>query len=115
MKILVDENLPAELGRSLGVVALHATDLGFRLTDDQLWYEAKRHGCVLVTKDTDFFDRMALVGPPPKVIWARFGNMRRKDVVNLITREWPDICLLLESSDLVEVFQDRLEGISFQR
>jgi predicted nuclease of predicted toxin-antitoxin system len=66
LKILLDENLPAELGRSLGVDTLHATDLGFRLTDDQLWYEAKRNGCVLVTKDTDFFDRMALVGPPPK-------------------------------------------------
>ena len=115
MKILVDENLPAELGRSLGLDTLHATDLGFRLTDDQLWYEAKSLGCVLVTKDTDFFDRMALVGPPPKVIWARFGNMRRRDVVNLFIREWPDICRLLESSDLVEVFTNRIEGISFSR
>jgi predicted nuclease of predicted toxin-antitoxin system len=115
LKILVDENLPAELGGFLGLDSLHATDLGYRLTDDQLWHEAKSLDRVLVTKDTDFFDRMALVGPPPKVIWARFGNMRRRDVVNLFIREWPDICRLLESSDLVEVFSNRIEGISFSR
>ena len=94
---------------------MHATDLGRRLTDDQIWHEAKRQGCVLVTKDADFFDRMALTGPPRKVIWVRFGNMRRNHVVELFIRDWKDICGLLEVSDLVEVFQDRLEGISFSR
>jgi len=53
---------------------IHATELGMRLTDDQIWNEAKRLNRILVTKDTDFFDRMALVGPPPKVVWARFGK-----------------------------------------
>jgi predicted nuclease of predicted toxin-antitoxin system len=115
LKVLVDENLPVELGRSLGLDAVHATELGLRLTDDQIWDEAKHLGCVLVTKDADFFDRMALIGPPPQVIWARFGNMRRKDVVDLFIRDWPDISRLLSSSDLVEVFINRIEGISFSR
>ena len=115
MKLLVDENLPVELGRSLGMDVIHATELGIRLTDDQIWNEAKRLDRILVTKDTDFFDRMALVGPPPKVVWARFGNMRRKDVVALFVRDWPDISRLLNASDLVEVFIDRIEGISFSR
>lgn len=115
MKLLVDENLPVELGRSLGLDSVHATELGMRLTDEQIWDEAKRLGRILVTKDADFFDRMALMGPPPQVIWVRFGNMRRKDVVDLFVRDWSDISRLLNSSDLVEVFINRIEGISFSK
>jgi predicted nuclease of predicted toxin-antitoxin system len=115
LKLLVDENLPVELGRSLGLDSVHATELGIRLTDDQIWCEAKRLGCILVTKDADFFDRMALIGPPPQVVWARFGNMRRKELIDLFVRDWANISRLLESSDLVEVFINRIEGISFSR
>ncbi len=35
--LLVDENLPLSLARQLGGQALHATELGDRLTDQQLW------------------------------------------------------------------------------
>jgi predicted nuclease of predicted toxin-antitoxin system len=115
LKLLVDENLPLELARSLGLDAVHATELGIRLTDSQIWDEAKRLGCVLVTKDADFFDRMALIGPPPQVVWARFGNMRRNDIISLFVRDWPQIAELLISSDLVEVFINRIEGVSFPR
>jgi predicted nuclease of predicted toxin-antitoxin system len=113
LKFLIEENLPLELGRELGVESIHATELGLRLTDEQIWKKASELGCILVTKDADFFDRLALFGPPPKVIWARIGNMRLRELVEFFVREWPDICRLLESSDLVEIFPNRLEAISF--
>lgn len=113
MNLLIDENLPIELGRGLGLKTAHATELGNRLTDLELWDEAVKQDSVLVTKDADFFDRMSLIGPPPKVIWIRFGNMRRKELENVFSERWPKIAHLLETSDLVELFIDRIEGISF--
>jgi len=113
VNLLVDENLPVNLGRDCAKSVLHATQLGARLTDSQLWQEAIRRSCVLVTKDTDFFERILLRASPPKVIWVRTGNLRRKDLETLFLRHWPAIRSLIQSADLVEVFEDRVEALSF--
>jgi len=68
---------------------------------------------LLVTKDADFFDRLSLFGPPPKVIWARFGNLRRKDVEALFVDRWPQITKLLRTSELLEVFAGQDRGSFF--
>jgi predicted nuclease of predicted toxin-antitoxin system len=113
LKLLIDENLPIALGRGLVLKTVHATELGNRLTDLELWDEGVAQDSVLVTKDADFFDRMSLIGPPPKVIWIRLGNMRRKELERVFSERWPKIAQLLETSDLVELFIDSIEGISF--
>jgi predicted nuclease of predicted toxin-antitoxin system len=113
LKLLIDENLPIALGRGLGLKTVHTTELGNRLSDLELWDEAIAQESVLVTRDTDFFDRMSLIGPPPKVIWIRLGNMRRKELERVFSERWPKIDQLLQTSDLVEIFIDSIEGISF--
>lgn len=115
LKLLIDENLPIALGKGLGMEILYATEIGSRLSDIQLWDEAIKGNRVLVTKDADFFDRLALYGSPPKIIWVRFGNMRRKTMESLFASQWPKISQLLEINELVELFADRIEGISFSR
>jgi len=112
-KILVDENLPRTLLPALGAGAQHATDLGPRQSDEQLWLYARERGFVLLTKDTDFFDKLMLSGAPPKIVWVRTGNLRRVALEERITREWNSILTLLETSDLVEIHPDRLEAVSF--
>lgn len=113
IKVLVDENLPRTLAVRLGTNAIHATTLGERMPDSRLWRYAKEHGCVILTKDADFFDRVSLEGAPPKVVWIRLGNLRRSAMENEIVRQWPAVLALLESADLVEVHADRLEGLTF--
>jgi predicted nuclease of predicted toxin-antitoxin system len=39
-----------------------------------IWTYAAERGYLLVSKDTDFFERSALYGAPPKVVWLRLGN-----------------------------------------
>jgi predicted nuclease of predicted toxin-antitoxin system len=110
--LLIDENLPASLAATLPVECSHATDLGSQPTDRQLWQHARERNWNILTRDTDFFDRLMLDGPPPKVIWVRLGNIRKKDLESLLLRLWPRISDLLLGADLVEIHRDALE--SFQ-
>jgi predicted nuclease of predicted toxin-antitoxin system len=109
--LLIDENLPASLVDVLPLDCSHATELGAQPTDLQLWSHARDQDWTILTRDTDFFDRLMLEGPPPKVIWVRLGNIRRKNLENLLLRLWPRITELLEEADLIEVHPESLETL----
>jgi len=49
--------------------------------------------------------------PPPKVIHMRIGNLKMRDFFLLINQVWEEVKILNESYKLVNVFQDRIEGI----
>jgi predicted nuclease of predicted toxin-antitoxin system len=72
---------------------------------------ARREFLVVVTKDADFSDRIILA-TPPWVVHLRFGNMRRKENHAHVARVWPQIEALLTSHKLVNVFANRVEGVS---
>jgi predicted nuclease of predicted toxin-antitoxin system len=113
IRLLVDENLPATLAAKLALPCMHATELGEQCTDDSLWRFARQNGCIILTKDADFFERLALEGPPPKVVWVRTGNLRRSELDDLLAGQMPSILGLIAQSDLVEVHHDRLESFKF--
>lgn len=108
--LLIDENLPASLAATLPVPCSHAADLGKQPTDRQLWQHARERNWNIITRDTDFFDRLMLDGLPPKVIWVRLGNIRKRDLESLLLRRWPQISDLLRVANLVEVHPDSLEA-----
>jgi predicted nuclease of predicted toxin-antitoxin system len=109
--LLIDENLPASLARGLPVAYSHATEIAPQPTDNELWMHARQRDWTLLTRDTDFFDRLMLEGPPPKVIWVRLGNIRKTELETLLLRLWPAICQLLTNADLVEVHPTTLEAV----
>lgn len=110
--LLIDENLPASLARLLPVTCSHATDLEAQPSDSLLWSHARERNWIVLTRDADFFDRLMLHGPPPKVIWVRLGNVRKADLENLLVRLWPEISDLLAQADLVEVHPTALEAVT---
>lgn len=109
--LLIDENLPISLAKLLPVECSHATDIGTQPSDTLLWTHARERNWTVLTRDTDFFDRLMLHGPPPKVVWVRLGNIRKVDLENLLIKLWPDICNLLNDADLVEVHPNALEAV----
>jgi predicted nuclease of predicted toxin-antitoxin system len=111
--LLIDENLPADLSRTLGAECVHVTDLGGRLTDQEMWDYARDHHLTILTKDADFFDLMSLRGAPPKVIWVRTGNLRRTALESMLRDRWLEIRSLSREADLVVVHDDRLEALKF--
>ena len=109
--LIIDENLPASLVAKLGPGCIHATALGARLTDEQLWGRARMPAGVILTKDADFFDRLTLDGPPPKVVWVRLGNLKRAALEARVVQWWPQVVSLLPTSTLIEIHADRLEAL----
>lgn len=109
--LFIDENLPRSLVGRLGTSAVHATQLGVRLSDEEIWARGKLEGGIVLTQDADFFDRMIVDGPPPQVVWVRTGNMRRSAMEDLLVKVWPTVERLLADVALVEVHQDRVIGM----
>ncbi len=78
MKLLLDANLPPQSAKRLHDLYPNSTHVR-NLTmsnagDSEIWFHAKREGFVIVSKDSDFYNRSILQGFPPKVIWLKLGN-----------------------------------------
>lgn len=90
MKLLFDENLPPSFVHRLADLypdSAHVHRLGLGGTEDEaIWSHAKTHGFAITTKDSDFQERSALRGAPPKVIWIRVGNCSVEELAELLRR-----------------------------
>lgn len=109
---LLDQNLPARLAFTPALPVTPAAALGGRPTDSRLWNHAQEHELAIVSKDADFSDRIILQTPPPWVVHLRFGNLRRREYHAVLARAWPQVEALLPEHKLVNVYADRVEGIS---
>jgi predicted nuclease of predicted toxin-antitoxin system len=103
MKLLLDENLSPKLAKSLQDMfpgTMHVEDCGLGAADDeQIWRFAKENDYVIVSKDSDFYDRSALYGGPPKVVWVRVGNCTTKDLESVLRRSKSSLAALAVSPD----------------
>ncbi|WP_442932850.1 DUF5615 family PIN-like protein [Microcoleus sp. herbarium13] len=90
MKLLFDENLSPKLSNLLSSQfpgSLHVRDCGLKgFPDEAIWEYARDRDFVIVSKDSDFYQRSVLYGHPPKLIWLRIGNCTRDELVALINR-----------------------------
>jgi predicted nuclease of predicted toxin-antitoxin system len=108
---LFDGNVPSRLRFSPKLPMVPLAKAGRHPSDSQIWAFARKHDLVIVSKDTDFSDRIMASSPPPRVVHLRFGNLRRDDYHALLARRWTQIESLLKTCKLVNVYPDRLEGI----
>lgn len=110
-RYLIDLNLPYYFSLWRSEEYLHVRDLGDAWTDSQVWDYAQQRELTIVTKDTDFSDRILLSVPPPRVIHIKLGNMRMRDFHQTLFRRWEAICELSRHNKLVQVFEDRIEAV----
>jgi predicted nuclease of predicted toxin-antitoxin system len=110
-KYLIDVNLPYYFSLWHHNEFIHQQDINDTWTDDQIWQYAKEHNLTIITKDSDFSNRILLKEPPPKVIHMRIGNLKMREFFLLVTQVWEEVKILNETYKLVNVFQDRIEGI----
>ena len=80
MKLLFDQNLSFRLPQALADIyqgALHVRHLALTEADDkEIWLYAAANDCVIVSKDSDFYQRSLLHGHPPKVDGFAEGTAR---------------------------------------
>lgn len=108
MRCVVDAQLPPALAQWLGVRghdAVHVFDLDYgRAPDSVIWEHARETGSVIITKDEDFALRAQLRPSGPPVIWIRFGNVRRQELLRRLDALWPQVLeALARGEGLIEL------------
>ena len=74
-KFLIDVNLPYYFSLWKGTDYIHQRDIDAKMKDSEIWQYAKDNNLTIITKDSDFSERIILNSPPPKVIHIKFGNL----------------------------------------
>lgn len=110
-KYLIDVNLPHHFSLWRSDDYIHQIDINDEWTDTQIWNYAKENNLTIITKDSDFSNRIIFHAPPPKVIHIRFGNMKMREFFEAATAIWSDVIDLSANHKLVNVFRDRIEAI----
>lgn len=104
MRLLFDENLAARLVKDIADLfpgSTHVISLGLGGASDRaIWDRAAAEDLVMVTKDGDFHRLSVLFGPPPQVIWIRFGNCATGGIARLLRQRSDDIDAFVEDSEL---------------
>jgi len=111
---LIDVNLPYRFSVWSGEEFIHQYDLGDTWTDEEIWNYAQKNNLTIVTKDADFSNKMITSNPPPKVVHLKIGNMKMNDFHTFISKVWEDIVEMNKHHKLINVFEDRIEGIGNQ-
>jgi predicted nuclease of predicted toxin-antitoxin system len=109
---LLDENLPGHLRFTPSLPVKHVRELGKSLADTDIWTYAQENDLIVVTKDSDFSDRILISEPPPKIVHLRFGNMRLAEFHIHLAKVWTRVEELLIVNKLVNVYLDRIEAVA---
>ena len=107
---LIDVNLPYYFSLWNNDKYIHQRDINDEWNDEQIWKYAKENNMTIITKDSDFSNKILLHTPPPKIIHIRFGNMKMKDFFEATAKLWEDVLILNRDHKLVNVFKDRIEA-----
>lgn len=106
MKLLLDENLSDRIiPRIIDIYpgSEHVKPLASTKTDDAvIWEYAKANKYVIVSKDSDFYQRSLLLGQPPKFIYLRVGNCPTSRIVQIL-RDSVDIITQFEASEVQSI------------
>lgn len=88
MKLLFDENLSPKLVAALADIypeSVHVDRIGLGgESDNEVWNYAKANHYIIVSKDSDFYDKSILFGHPPKIIWIKRGNCPNRQIQLLL-------------------------------
>jgi len=90
MKFLIDENLPDCLKAWSSDDFLHVTKIAKSIPDKEIWKCPLQNDLIIVTKDSDFHERILYRDPPRKVILYDIGNTStpiRRIFISLLERD----------------------------
>ena len=115
MKFIVDAQLPYEITsilREKGFDAIHTDYLPDkeRTKDCQIMSIATEENRIVITKDKDFVDSYHLKKIPAKLMIITTGNIKNRNLFDLLLVNWELIIHLLETCNLVELSNNYITG-----
>ena len=110
MRLLFDENLPEALVEALSndfPESIHVRMLGKSgISDHAVWQLAKLEQCTLITRDIDFQRLSAEYGAPPKLIYLKTNNPRKRELIAILQANIGSMRAFLESPELTMLLID---------
>jgi len=110
-KFLIDSNLPYFFGLWKNDNVVHQNDIDPKAKDSEIWEFAKQNAYIVVTKDSDFSNKLMLEGPPPKIVHIKTGNLKMNVFHDCMNKAWPIVLELLEKHALINVTLDAVEAV----
>lgn len=110
-EVWLDAQLPPALAfwlrENSSVQAFSLRELGLRDADDiQIFNRARKDGCVLMSKDSDFVALVQRLGPPPQLIWVTCGNVTNSNLKAMFSAVFNQALDLLAAGEaIVEIGQ----------
>lgn len=111
LKYLIDANLPINCPPWQNEEFIHVINLNPSWNDTAIWEYAMDKTLTIISKDSDFSNRILFAAPPPRVIHIKCGNMRLYHFNRFVETNWEQIVQLSNNHKLVNVFQNKMEGI----
>ncbi len=105
---LIDVNLPYYFFLWNNDDYVFVRNLNDEWKDGIIWNYALENNLIIVTKDTDFFDRVLVAKEHPKVIHVCFGNVLMRDFFAIMTKVWPQIVALNNQYELIKIYKDKI-------
>lgn len=113
MNFLIDANLPRRLTALFierGHTAFHTLDLpeGNSTPDLEILNVAEDKNCVVATKDSDFTTFFWLKNKPEKLLLISTGNLRNKELEEILLANFDQIISDLSSNRFVELTREHV-------
>lgn len=94
-----------------GLLNIHVTKISKSIPDKEIWNYALKNDLTILTKDSDFHERILYRNPPPKVVLFKIGNTSTLFLEEFLSQYWKEIEEQIQSAKLVVVFRDKIEGL----
>ena len=111
-RFFIDVNLPYYFSLWNSDEFVFVRDINPKMKDSEIWEYAKTNNLTIITKDSDFSERIIIKYPPPKVVHIRLGNIKIKELYDFLNKQWSDIIDYNKKYKLVTVYKNRIEGIN---
>ncbi len=110
-KYLIDVNLPKYFHYFKSDEFVHIVDINPEMTDEEIWNYAIEKELIILTKDTDFYNRFISSDNSPKIIFFKTGNMTLNQLHIFFKAYWNTIETLISTNRLIIVTKDTIQRI----
>lgn len=108
---LVDVNLPKYFSFFNTNCYFFVSDINLQMTDTEIWDYALKNEFIILTKDTDFYNRFLVSSTAPKIIYFQLGNCSLNQLHHYFNQNWDRIQLEIENSRLIIAKENHIECI----
>ncbi|MGG7036631.1 MAG: DUF5615 family PIN-like protein [Flavobacterium sp.] len=109
---LVDVNLPKYFSFFNNENFIFVSDINLRMSDTEIWNYAIKNNLIILTKDTDFFNKFLISEAIPKVVYFQLGNYSLKQLHSYFNENWDKIVAAIENHKMIIVKETHIECIS---